>query len=87
MLSRAAKADSIPKLEILADDVKCSHGATVSPVDRDQLFYLMSRGLTRSQSEELIVTGFFQQVLDVIPISGVKDLLAELAASRIEDKM
>ncbi len=87
LLSRAAKADSIPKLEILADDVKCSHGATVSPVDRDQLFYLMSRGLTRSQSEELIVTGFFQQVLDLIPISGVKDLLAELAASRIEDKM
>lgn len=63
LLGAQAKADSIPKLEILADDVKCSHGATVGPVDLDQVFYLMSRGLSRSESEELIVLGFFKTVL------------------------
>jgi Fe-S cluster assembly protein SufD len=64
LLGGEAKADSIPKLEILADDVKCSHGATVGPVDQEQIFYLMSRGLTRTESEELIVQGFFKTVLD-----------------------
>ncbi|HEY9871064.1 MAG TPA: Fe-S cluster assembly protein SufD [Candidatus Obscuribacterales bacterium] len=64
LLGSEARADSIPRLEILADDVKCSHGATVGPVDKDQIFYLMSRGLTHAQAEELIVLGFFRQVLE-----------------------
>jgi Fe-S cluster assembly protein SufD len=68
LLGADAKADSIPKLEILADDVKCSHGATVGPVDLEQLFYLMSRGLPRAQAEELIVLGFFRQVLEQFPM-------------------
>jgi Fe-S cluster assembly protein SufD len=68
LLGSEAKADSIPKLEILADDVKCSHGATVGPVDQEQVFYLMSRGLAREQAEELIVLGFFRQVLEQFPL-------------------
>jgi Fe-S cluster assembly protein SufD len=64
LLGMEAKADSIPKLEILADDVKCSHGATVGPVDREQIFYLMSRGLKQVEAEELIVLGFFNKVLE-----------------------
>ena len=68
ILSPDAHADSIPGLEILANDVRCTHGATISQVDRDQLFYAMSRGLTRSDAERLIVRGFFQDVLDRIEL-------------------
>jgi Fe-S cluster assembly protein SufD len=64
LLDGTATADSIPKLEILADDVKCSHGATVGPVDREQIFYLMSRGVSRSVAEQLVVLGFFRQTLE-----------------------
>ena len=83
LLGKEAKADSIPKLEILADDVKCSHGATVGPVDKEQLFYLTCRGLSTPEAEELIVTGFFQQVLDTTPIGGVGQWLADMTAEKI----
>jgi len=83
LLGSEARADSIPKLEILADDVKCSHGATVGPVDKEQLFYLQSRGLSLKESEELIVTGFFAQVLNTITIKGVADWINALAAEKI----
>ncbi|MBI4533407.1 MAG: Fe-S cluster assembly protein SufD [Candidatus Melainabacteria bacterium] len=69
LLGSQARADSIPKLEILADDVKCSHGATVGPVDKDQVFYLMSRGMTLKQAEELIVQGFFRKVIEEFDMS------------------
>ena len=62
LLSKTAHADSIPGLEILANDVRCTHGATLSQVDREQLFYAMARGLTRQEAERLIVRGFFQDV-------------------------
>ncbi len=83
LLGAKAHADSIPKLEILADDVKCSHGATVGPVDRKQVFYLMSRGLDESQAEELIVNGFFHQVLADCPIVGIAEWLDALVAKKI----
>jgi Fe-S cluster assembly protein SufD len=83
LLSGYARADSIPKLEILADDVKCSHGATVGPVDKEQLFYLMSRGLARQEAEELIVSGFFRQVVEGCSIDGVADWLSELVGKKI----
>lgn len=85
LLGHQAKADSIPKLEILADDVKCSHGATVGPVDREQLFYLMSRGLTRTEAEELVVNGFFRQVVENAPIAGCGEWISELVAAKIKD--
>jgi len=83
LLSPDAHADSIPGLEILANDVRCTHGATLSQVDRDQLFYAMTRGLTRSEAERLIVRGFFQDVLDRIELEPVRDALVEALEARI----
>ncbi|MGH3143876.1 MAG: Fe-S cluster assembly protein SufD [Gaiellales bacterium] len=83
ILSPDAHADSIPGLEILANDVRCTHGATISQVDREQLFYAMSRGLTRGDAERLIVRGFFQDVLDRIELAPVRDALAERLEARI----
>ena len=83
ILSPDAHADSIPGLEILANDVRCTHGATISQVDRDQLFYAMSRGLTRGDAERLIVRGFFQDVLDRIELDPVRDALADALEARI----
>ncbi len=83
LLSREAHADSIPGLEILANDVRCTHGATLGQVDRDQLFYLMSRGLARSEAERLIVRGFFQDVLDRIDLEPVREALAQALEARI----
>lgn len=83
LLGGDAKADSIPKLEILADDVKCSHGATVGPVDREQLFYLRSRGLTEIEAEQLVVLGFFRKVLEQFPVASVVDWLTEVISEKI----
>jgi Fe-S cluster assembly protein SufD len=83
LLSETAHADSIPGLEILANDVRCTHGATLSQVDRDQLFYAMARGLTRGDAERLIVRGFFQDVLDRIELDPVREALADALEARI----
>lgn len=83
LLGTQARADSIPKLEILADDVKCSHGATVGPVDHEQIFYLMSRGLSPQQAEELIVVGFFQQVLEKFGFEAATNWLVEIISQKI----
>jgi Fe-S cluster assembly protein SufD len=83
LLSKTAHADSIPGLEILANDVRCTHGATLGQVDREQLFYLMSRGLSRAEAERLIVRGFFQGVLDRIDLEPVRDALARALEARI----
>jgi Fe-S cluster assembly protein SufD len=83
LLSEQAHADSIPGLEILANDVRCTHGATLSQVDRDQLFYAMARGLTRADAERLIVRGFFQDILDRIELPPVREAVAEALEARI----
>jgi Fe-S cluster assembly protein SufD len=83
LLSKTATANSIPGLEILANDVRCTHGATLSPVDREQLFYLMARGLPRSDAERLIVRGFFQDVLDRIELDPVREALGAALEARI----
>jgi Fe-S cluster assembly protein SufD len=83
LLSPDAHADSIPGLEILANDVRCTHGATLGQVDREQLFYLMSRGLSRSEAERLIVRGFFQDVLDRIDLEPVREALSDALEARI----
>ncbi len=83
LLSTDAHADSIPGLEILANDVRCTHGATLGQVDREQLFYLMARGLSRSEAERLIVRGFFQDVLDRIELEPVREALADALEARI----
>ena len=63
--------------------MRCTHGATLGQVDREQLFYLMSRGLSRSEAERLIVRGFFQDVLDRIELEPVREALAEALEARI----
>lgn len=72
VLSKKARADSIPGLEILADDVRCTHGATVGQIDEDQVFYLMARGVPRVQAEQLVVEGFFDPIMQRIPFDGVR---------------
>jgi Fe-S cluster assembly protein SufD len=83
LLSDTAHADSIPGLEIMANDVRCTHGATLGRVDREQLFYLMARGLSRAQAERLIVRGFFQDVLDRIELEPVREALGAALEARI----
>ncbi len=83
LLSPEAHADSIPGLEIMANDVRCTHGATLGRVNREELFYLMARGLSRSEAERLIVRGFFQDVLDRIDLEPVRDALAAALEARI----
>jgi Fe-S cluster assembly protein SufD len=73
VLSRNARADSIPGLEILADDVRCTHGATVGKIDPDQVFYLRARGIPRVEAERLIVSGFFDPIMQRIPFDGVRE--------------
>ncbi len=72
VLSPKARADSIPGLEILADDVRCTHGATVGKIDPDQVFYLRSRGIPQKEAERLIVEGFFDPIMQRIPFEGVR---------------
>ncbi len=80
MLSKQARADSIPGLEIEADDVRCTHGATVGQIPDEYIFYLMARGVDRANAERMIVQGFFEEVIDRIPVEGVKSKLeAEIA--------
>jgi Fe-S cluster assembly protein SufD len=76
ILSDAAFARSIPNLEIEADDVRCGHAASVGPVEEEQLFYLMSRGIPRAEAERLIVFGFFNEVLDRITLDEVRQSAA-----------
>lgn len=72
LLSYDARADSIPGLEILADDVRCTHGATVGQLEVEPVYYLMSRGLPREQAERLVVDGFFSPIMERVPFEGVR---------------
>ena len=83
LLSRTAKANSIPMLEILNNDVRCTHGATVAPVDPEHVFYLRSRGIPAAVAERMIVFGFFGQVLDRIPVQEARDLVEHELESRL----
>ncbi len=85
MLSTTARADSIPGLEIEADDVRCTHGSTSGRVDETQLFYAMTRGYTRQEAVRMIVTGFFQQVFDRITIESVREALGEAIGQRVRN--
>ncbi len=77
LLSRTAKAETIPMLEILADDVQCKHGASIGPIDDEQAFYLMSRGLPREQAERLIVMGFVEPMIQQVPFEPLQERLRQ----------
>jgi Fe-S cluster assembly protein SufD len=85
MLSDHARSDSIPGLEILADDVRCTHGSTTGRVDDEQIFYARTRGLTRKEAVRMVVTGFFQQVFDRITIDSVREALGQAIGRRIRE--
>jgi len=85
ILSEEARADSIPGLEIEADDVICTHGATAGRVDDQQIFYARCRGLTRNEAVRMIVAGFFQQVFDRITIESVREALGHAIGRRIRE--
>jgi Fe-S cluster assembly protein SufD len=78
-----AMAVSLPNLEIMADDVRCSHGSTTGQVDESDLFYLMSRGIPRREAEKLVVYGFFGEVTSRIPLRGLKEKLDRAIEGKI----
>ncbi len=75
LLSRTAKAESIPMLEILADDVQCKHGSSTGPIDDEQAFYLMSRGVPREHAQRLIVMGFIESIVQQVPFAPLQERL------------
>jgi Fe-S cluster assembly protein SufD len=84
ILSDSAFARSIPNLEIEANDVRCGHAASVGPVEEEQLFYLMSRGIPRAEAEKLIVFGFFNEVLDRVTLEEVRTSAARAIEAELE---
>lgn len=83
MLSSGARADSLPGLEILADDVRCTHGSTLGQLDPDEVFYLLARGVPPVEAEQLIVNGFFASVLDRIPLLAARRQLQAAIAAKV----
>jgi len=82
VLDEGAHADSVPNLDIEENDVKCSHGSTVGPVDEDQRYYLESRGVEPEVAERLIVAGFFENIADQVPIEGTRSMVGRALADR-----
>jgi Fe-S cluster assembly protein SufD len=83
LLSGAAHADSIPELEIEANDVRCTHGATVGPLEEEAVFYLMARGIPRPEAERLITEGFFDELIAKIPLEVVQERLFRVIRQKI----
>ncbi len=84
MLSDEAEANSLPGLEIQANDVRCTHGATSARIDREQEFYLESRGIRAAQAQELLVFGFFEEVLGKIENTQLHDILTEIIREKFK---
>ena len=83
LLSTEARADSQPQLEIYADDVKCTHGSTVGPIDQTQLYYLRSRGLSPDAARSILMYGFGAEILDRMRHRAVRDRLDHLIRERL----
>jgi Fe-S cluster assembly protein SufD len=83
VLSEGSRADSIPGLEILADDVRCTHGATVGKLEAEPLFYLKSRGIPQAEAEKIVVEGFFDPIFQRIPFEGVRERFQEYIANKM----
>ncbi|HEY5012760.1 MAG TPA: SufD family Fe-S cluster assembly protein, partial [Acidimicrobiia bacterium] len=86
VLTEGAGAESIPNLEILNNDVKCSHASAVGSIDPDQLYYLESRGVPPEEAERLIVLGFFDDVLDRLPLQSLTASLRSAIVEKIEHR-
>ncbi len=83
LLSNEARMDSIPGLEIEADDVACSHAATFGTLEEEPIYYLMSRGITRPQAQLMIIEGFFDELLQRIPFERVRQRLVDEIEAKI----
>ena len=86
VLTVGASAESIPNLEIEANDVKCSHASTVGPIDDDQLYYLESRGIPPDDAERLIILGFFDDVFERLPVSALSAGLRRSVVDKLEHR-
>jgi Fe-S cluster assembly protein SufD len=84
VLSDGAHADSVPNLEILENDVRCSHASAVGPIDADQRYYLESRGVPPQVAERLIVLGFFDDILERTPVEGLRPRLRAAVATKLD---
>jgi Fe-S cluster assembly protein SufD len=87
VLSDTSKADSIPGLEILTDDLSCSHGATVGQIDPEQLYYLLSRGLKEEDAKQLIVTGFLDKIVQNLPNEDMRELVSDIIEGKILNEL
>ncbi|HEX2187745.1 MAG TPA: Fe-S cluster assembly protein SufD [Longimicrobiaceae bacterium] len=83
LLSGEARADSLPNLEIQADDVRCSHAATVGQLDEEEVFYLLSRGIPKTEAIRLVVFGFFGEVLEQLPLDEVRAELVRAVEAKL----
>ena len=84
LLSGKARVDTKPQLEIFADDVKCTHGATVGQLDPEQLFYLRSRGLSDRDARNLLTYAFGAEVIDRIPVPSLVEQLENVVLARTQ---
>lgn len=82
LLSSKARVDTKPQLEIIADNVKCSHGATVSQLDDEEVFYLQSRGLNKAKAHNLLVDAFAGELINQIPLNSLQTMLTQCVACR-----
>lgn len=85
LLSTEAHADAIPGLEILADDVRCTHAAAIAQIDRDQLFYLTSRGLAPAEAKSLIIEGFLESLVERLAEGPVRDEISAALEQRLAE--
>jgi Fe-S cluster assembly protein SufD len=84
LMSRTARADSQPQLEIYADDVKCTHGATLGPIDEAHLFYMQSRGLSREHAKLLLTMGFVSEILNGVELGPLRTKLDGMVRDRLQ---
>lgn len=87
LLSNDARVDTKPQLEIFNDDVKCSHGATVGQLEEEELFYLLSRGISEKLAKNLLTYGFAEEIINKIGIDAIKKDLDEIVLNRLDVKL
>ena len=87
VLDESAHADSVPNLDIEENDVRCSHASTVGPVDEDQRYYLESRGIPPDRAEQLIVLGFFDDIVDQVPVPAAAGRLRAAVGHRLSEAL
>ena len=81
LLSSKSRIDTKPQLEITADNVKCAHGATVSQLEDDEIFYLQSRGINETDARKLLVNAFATEIINFIPVAAVRESLLKTVTS------